>query len=86
MKAKVTEVINAYNHRTKGWTKVIHHGERVLRNVRWVNVAGVNERIAECTIRGEEVHVGVSWGQAGIINQRAWDLVYQWGAAVQSQG
>jgi len=76
-KAKIVKVIHRYNRNTGDNVCVEHFGERVLRNVRTIDVMGVIETLAECTIKGEDVNVGLSIdGTASIISNHAWEFVY----------
>ena len=76
-KAKIWKSVHRHNKATGGNTCVEHFGERVIRNERVVTVAGVVETLAECTVKGNEVHVSLHIdGTASIIPTDAWDLVY----------
>lgn len=76
-KTKVIEILHRYNKNDHSNVCVRHFGERVLRNVRWITVYGIQEQIAECTIKGEDVHVAIHpYGAAHILNHQAWEFVY----------
>ena len=76
-KAKIVEIIRRYNHANGSNVCVRHFGTRVIRNVRRVDVMGHVETLAEATVKGREVHVGLHIdGTASLISNHAWEFVY----------
>ena len=73
----IVEIIHRHNKNTGGNVCTRHFGTRVLRNLRDVEIYGKRERLAEVTIKGEEVHVSVPmYGPAHIISLHSWTHVY----------